>query len=210
MVYGTMVQIKRASKIYSQRFESASGFETDPYLNRMIPPDKNPADGDFWESMQAAWLDPMDDDWDSEDLTPLSGEDLWQALVGPEPVAQSRKQRRNSRKKRSRRTRTAPEDIVSVQNPAALLAAWVGYEESEPSPPQAALPAEKPVAVRSANRTPVASESLPHAHGGAQLPQSSYAFEGAQLPPMPQAHREAQSLLPPHAQKAAPLPQPSL
>ena len=91
--------------------------------------------------MQAAWLDPMDNDWDSEDLTPLTGEDLWQALVGPEPVAQSRKQRRNSRKKRSRRKRTAPEDLVSVQNPAALLATWLGNEETEEEDKEE-LPAE--------------------------------------------------------------------
>ena len=31
-----MAQIKRASKAYSQRFESASGLETDPYLNRFL------------------------------------------------------------------------------------------------------------------------------------------------------------------------------
>ena len=82
-----MAQIKRASKTHSQRSESVFGFEIDPYPNRMIPPYKNPADVDLWESMQAAWLDPMDDGWDSEDLTPLSGEALWQALGGPEPAA---------------------------------------------------------------------------------------------------------------------------
>ena len=83
---------------------------------------------DFWGSMEAACFDPIDDDCDSEDLTPLSSEHLWQVLVGPEPVAQSRKQRRNSRKKRSQRERAAREDIVSVQNPAALLATWLGYK----------------------------------------------------------------------------------
>ena len=54
--------------------------------------------------------------------------------------AQSRKQRRNSRKKGSQRAATAREDTVSGQNPVALLATWLGYEGTEPSLPQAALP----------------------------------------------------------------------
>ena len=33
-----MAQIKRSVKTYSQQFESASGFSTDPYTDRMIPP----------------------------------------------------------------------------------------------------------------------------------------------------------------------------
>ena len=118
-----MAQIKRSVKTYSQWFESASGFSTNLYTERMIPPLKNPAYEDFWESMEAAWLDPIDRDWDSEDLTLLFGEDLWQAVVGPEPVAQSRKQRRNSGKKWSRREQTAWEDNVFVQYLATLLAA---------------------------------------------------------------------------------------
>ena len=107
-----------------------------PYVTR----EAHPADVNFWGSMKAACFVPIDDEWDSKDLTPLSDEDLWQALVGPEPVAQSWKQHRNSWKKRSQREQTARKDIVSGQNPAALLAAWLGYEGTEPSPPQAALP----------------------------------------------------------------------
>ena len=187
-----MAQIKRSVRTYSQRFESASGFLTNSYIDRMIPPLKNPAYEDFWESMEATWLDPIDDDCDSEDLTPLSGEDLWQALFGPEPVAQLRKQRRNSRNKRSRREGKGREDIVSVQNPAALLATWLGYEGTEPSPPQAALHSKKPVpGRRSTNRTPLVFESplqaerglQQHAHGGGQpLP---HADGGMHQPPPP-------------------------
>ena len=57
IVHGMMAQTKSTAKIYSQRIESASGFSTAPYTDRMIPPFKNPADEDFWESMEAAWLD---------------------------------------------------------------------------------------------------------------------------------------------------------
>ena len=84
-----MTQIKGSAKTYTQRFESASGFSTNPHTNRMIPPLKNPADENFWESMEAAWLDPIDGDWDSGDLTPLSGENLWRAVVEPEPVVEA-------------------------------------------------------------------------------------------------------------------------
>ena len=141
--------------------------------------------------MEVAWLEPIDGDWDwdSEDLTPLSGEDLWQAVVGPKPVAQSRKQRRNPRKTRSRRDRTAREDIVSVPNLAALLAA-VGLQGTEPSPPQAALPSKKPVTGRrSANCTTLAAEPPPHAEGGVQqhahggMQQHALA-QGRALPPL--------------------------
>ena len=35
-VYGTMAQIKRSVKTYSQRFESASGFSTNPYTDTLL------------------------------------------------------------------------------------------------------------------------------------------------------------------------------
>ena len=51
MVYGTMAQIKSTSKTYSQRFESASGFETDPYTNTYYIFSNFP-----WHLLWSAWV----------------------------------------------------------------------------------------------------------------------------------------------------------
>ena len=103
-----MAQLKRSAKTYTQRFLSGSGFLTNPHTNRMIQPLENPAVEDFCDCIEAAGLDPIDGDWDLEDLTRLSGEDLWRAEVNP---SQSRGQRGILRKEG-----TAREDAFLCRN----------------------------------------------------------------------------------------------